>query len=192
MALGSYDSNGVWLHGEDDAYATFSARLNKGQQSNSDAITTLRNALNKATIAKVRRSAAWPISTAAGTAVQFDGEVISLAGAWASTPNPSRLVLPKVGYWRVSATAAGTSMDANLLRAWLALNGAEVVDSRQEINGTAGKNDPFARISATVLVANTTGYVELFVSTEAASKSLRSATAPAAYTTLTAEWIGTV
>lgn len=33
MAVGAYDANGVWINGEDDTYATFSARLNKSVES---------------------------------------------------------------------------------------------------------------------------------------------------------------
>jgi len=39
MAVGSYDANQVWINGEDDTYATFSARLNKSVQSITDALT---------------------------------------------------------------------------------------------------------------------------------------------------------
>lgn len=45
MAVGSYDANGVWINGEDDTYATFSARLNKSIQSISTEIGNDRTRL---------------------------------------------------------------------------------------------------------------------------------------------------
>jgi len=43
MALGFNDANGIWINGEDDTYATFSARLNKSISSISAAFTSLKN-----------------------------------------------------------------------------------------------------------------------------------------------------
>lgn len=188
MATGHYDSNGVWIHGEDDAYATFSDRLNKGQQSVSDALAAIA-AGGKRPIARVRRNAAMPIS--GNTAVAFDGEMVSYPGAWTSG-QPTRLTLPLPGYWDIRGTAVGQSMDANLLRAWIAFNTVEIIDSHVEINGTAGKNDGFARPSTIVTVGGTLQFVEMLVSTEVASKSLRAASSSPAgpYITLSAVWIG--
>jgi hypothetical protein len=41
MATGSLDANGIWIYGEDDSEATFSALLNKLGESTSDALTPL-------------------------------------------------------------------------------------------------------------------------------------------------------
>jgi hypothetical protein len=43
MATGSFDANGIWLYGEDDSEATFSALLNKGMSSVSDTVTRLED-----------------------------------------------------------------------------------------------------------------------------------------------------
>lgn len=175
------------MHGEDDAYATFSARLNKGQASISAALAALRAAVTKATVTKVRRAAVHAINSAGGAAIAWDTNVYALTGSWASTPNPTRVVLPKLGFWRVDATIGGTGMDSNLLRAWLTLNGTEIAESRHEQNGTTGKHDPFVRVSVVLNVTAVTQYVELWASTEAAGKTTR-----ANVTTLTATWIGTI
>ncbi len=45
MAAGNYDAEGIWQHGEDDAYATFSERLNKGQTSISAAFQAFKASL---------------------------------------------------------------------------------------------------------------------------------------------------
>jgi hypothetical protein len=46
MPTGALDANGVWLYGEDDARDTFSALLNIGQDSVSDAIGSDRGRLD--------------------------------------------------------------------------------------------------------------------------------------------------
>lgn len=45
MATGAPDSNGIWIYGEDDSEATFSALINKLGTSASSALTTKLNAL---------------------------------------------------------------------------------------------------------------------------------------------------
>lgn len=42
MATGSLDANGIWIYGEDDSEATFSALLNKLGDSTSDVVTGLK------------------------------------------------------------------------------------------------------------------------------------------------------
>jgi hypothetical protein len=42
MATGSLDANGIWIYGEDDSEATFSALLNKLGDSTSDEVGTLK------------------------------------------------------------------------------------------------------------------------------------------------------
>lgn len=44
MATGSLDANGIWIYGEDDSEATFSALLNKLADSTSDQIAPLQQA----------------------------------------------------------------------------------------------------------------------------------------------------
>lgn len=44
MATGALDANGIWIYGEDDSEATFSALLNKLSDSTSDVVTTLKPA----------------------------------------------------------------------------------------------------------------------------------------------------
>lgn len=42
MATGSLDANGIWIYGEDDSEATFSALLNKLGDSTSDQVATIK------------------------------------------------------------------------------------------------------------------------------------------------------
>ncbi len=56
MAAGQYDNQSIWQHGEDDAYSTFSERLNKGLASVSERFRTLRDLV-----------AGWAPKRAAGT-----------------------------------------------------------------------------------------------------------------------------
>lgn len=47
MATGSLDANGIWIYGEDDSEATFSALLNKLGDSTSDAVGLVNSKLGK-------------------------------------------------------------------------------------------------------------------------------------------------
>lgn len=100
MALGHYDDEGVWMHGEDDTYATFSARLNKGQES----ISTQ--------LAEIRADALYPIHSRVPTAAVNVTNVLSAFSFAAATGNDrgdaamtyddttKRFTAAKAGLWR--------------------------------------------------------------------------------------------
>lgn len=90
MATGAPDSNGIWIYGEDDSEATFSALLNKLGTSASSALTTKLNALpgkvlkisSMTTNTQVNSATSTPISTGvsiAYTPVSSTSKIIILA-----------------------------------------------------------------------------------------------------------------
>lgn len=90
MATGAPDSNGIWIYGEDDSEATFSALLNKLGTSASSALTTKLNALpgkvlkisNMMTNTQVNSATGTPISTGvsiAYTPVSSTSKIIVIA-----------------------------------------------------------------------------------------------------------------
>lgn len=90
MATGAPDSNGIWIYGEDDSEATFSALLNKLGTSASSALTTKLNALpgkvlkisSMTTNTQVNSTSGTPISSGvsiAYTPVSSTSKIIILA-----------------------------------------------------------------------------------------------------------------
>jgi hypothetical protein len=122
--------------------------------------------------AEATRSTEFELGSAGvATAVPFDAVMSTLSGMW-SGANPTRVVLPAVGLWEIIGHAVGELQDDNLMRAYIYLNGSQLLRSADMDTGNTGFNDPHLSPRCFVATTNTTSYVELRVSSDVGSQLL--------------------
>ncbi len=112
MAIGAPDANGIWIYGEDDSEATFSALLNKLGNSASSALTTKLNALSGKVVNIVSGTATAEVANSTGTLIDT-----GLTATITPQSATNKLIVFGNQGFRKDGAGAGTSLyDAYLLR----------------------------------------------------------------------------
>lgn len=111
------------------------------------------------------------------TTISWAAKVNGPTGAWASSPNPSRIVLGAValGVWRPRLVSHGTSMDTRLLRSAVTKNGGAISAATPLDDYRAGVSavvDPYVGAEADIQITSATDYVEAKVNANTSGGSL--------------------
>jgi hypothetical protein len=129
MATGSLDANGIWIYGEDDSEATFSALLNKLGDSTSDAIAPLLASGRVISVASVTKT-----DTSTRAATTFDdipGLSVSI------TPKAATSKILVIYTVNVSTATAGWNSYVRLMRGATPINVGATSGSRLSVSNAA-------------------------------------------------------
>lgn len=141
MATGSLDANGIWIYGEDDSEATFSALLNKLGDSTSDVVAVLKQSGRVIQTKSVTKTDTF--SASSSTFVDVTGLSISITPSSASS---KILVITNV----TLAADPLVNNYARLLRGSTVIAGGGVAGSRAVAFGMIRPPDQYTASTQTI------------------------------------------
>lgn len=140
MAFGSLDARGIWKYGEDDTEATFSALLNKGMTSVSDATKIFSGTATERAALTPPEGAIW-VDTDSDRRI-WEGR----GGAWVDFRS-----LPNDGVWtvrRIEGNKREYTVDVSSWTSSVAMGSIGTSNYVQQVGGTYTKPSSIANWSA--------------------------------------------
>lgn len=135
MATGSLDANGIWIYGEDDSEATFSALLNKLGDSTSDVVAVLKQ--SGRVIQTVSVSKTDTFSSTSSAYVDITGLSATITPRYATS---KILVIANI----TLGGDTGANVYPRLLRGSTAIGVGNASGSRLQVNGLFRSPDGYA------------------------------------------------
>lgn len=138
MATGSLDANGIWIYGEDDSEATFSALLNKLGDSTSDVVAILKQSGRVVNTVSTTMTSNFAASIAQGAFTAVTGLSVSI------TPKSTANKILVIASINCSTSVATIGANFRLKRGATAIGIGAAVGSRQQVTAVGAPPGNYA------------------------------------------------